>query len=57
MSKSNFLAFYRMDQSMVNDYPIIDWSEIPAKSKTIKYPMAGGTSHEVTLGIYDLKNM
>ena len=54
--KSNFLAFYRMDQGMVNDYPIIDWASTPAKSKTIKYPMAGGTSHQVTLGIYDVKN-
>ncbi len=54
--KSNYLAFYRMDQSMVNDYPIIDWSDIPATSKNIKYPMAGGTSHQVTIGIYDLKN-
>lgn len=54
--KSNFLAFYRMDQGMVNDYPIIDWATTPAKTKTIKYPMAGGTSHQVTLGIYDIKN-
>lgn len=54
--KANFLAFYRMDQSMVNDYPIIDWSTTPATSKNIKYPMAGGTSHQVKLGIYDLKN-
>ncbi len=22
--KGNFLAFYRMDQSMVNDYPVVD---------------------------------
>jgi len=54
--QSNFLAFYRMDQSMVDDYPVIDWSVTPAKSKNIKYPMAGGTSHQVKLGIYDIKN-
>lgn len=54
--KSNYLAFYRMDQGMVNDYPIIDWASTPAKTKTIKYPMAGGTSHQVTIGVYDLKN-
>ncbi|SHM72151.1 dipeptidyl-peptidase-4 [Chitinophaga jiangningensis] len=48
----NQLAFYRMDQRMVNDYPIIDWSVVPAKSNLIKYPMAGGKSHEVTLGVY-----
>ncbi len=51
--KGNLLAFYRMDQRMVNDYPIIDWGETPAKNNDIKYPMAGGTSHQVTLGIYN----
>lgn len=50
------LAFYRMDQSMVSDYPIIDWNSYPAKNQNIKYPMAGGKSHEVTLGVYDASN-
>ena len=54
--KGNYLAFYRMDQSPVTDYPIIDWTSRPAKNKNIKYPMAGNPSHFVTLGIYDLKN-
>lgn len=53
--KGNFLAFYRMDQSPVTDYPIIDWTSRPAKNVNIKYPMAGNNSHYVTLGIYDLK--
>jgi dipeptidyl-peptidase-4 len=47
------LAFYRMDQTMVADYPIIDWTQMPAKSVNIKYPMAGGTSHQVTIGVYN----
>ncbi|MBI5856115.1 MAG: DPP IV N-terminal domain-containing protein [Sphingobacteriales bacterium] len=47
------LAFYRMDQSMVTDYPIIDWSVRPAKAELIKYPMAGDKSHHVTVGIYN----
>ena len=47
------LAFYRMDQSMVADYPIIDWSQRPAKNENIKYPMAGDKSHQVTLGVYN----
>jgi dipeptidyl-peptidase-4 len=51
--KGNFLAFYRMDQRMVNDYPVIDWSSVPAKNKDIKYPMAGGTSHQVILGVFN----
>jgi dipeptidyl-peptidase-4 len=52
--KGNFLAFYRMDQSMVTDYPIIDWTTRPAKNVNIKYPMAGNKSHHVTLGIYNV---
>lgn len=47
------LAFYRMDQSMVADYPIVDWSSHPAKNVNIKYPMAGGKSHQVTVGVYN----
>ncbi|MBK9531301.1 MAG: S9 family peptidase [Chitinophagaceae bacterium] len=50
------LAFYRMDQSMVTDYPVIDWTKYPAVNENIKYPMAGGKSHHVTLGIYDAVN-
>lgn len=53
--EGNYLAFYRMDQSMVEDYPIIDWSTVPATNKFIKYPFAGRTSHQVTLGIYNIK--
>ncbi|WP_234110280.1 S9 family peptidase [Chryseobacterium sp. R2A-55] len=49
------IAFYRMDQTMVTDYPIIDWSVVPAVNRNIKYPMAGTKSHHVTLGIYDLR--
>lgn len=49
----NQLAFYRMDQQMVADYPITDWSVTPAKANNIKYPMAGRTSHQVTLGVYN----
>ena len=47
------LAFYRMDQSMVADYPIINWSKTPAENENIKYPMAGGKSHHVTIGVYN----
>jgi dipeptidyl-peptidase-4 len=47
------LAFYRMDQSMVADYPIIDWSQRPAKNENIKYPMAGDKSHHVTVWVYN----
>ncbi|WP_027388461.1 S9 family peptidase [Chryseobacterium gregarium] len=52
---SESVAFYRMDQTMVADYPIIDWSVTPAVNHNIKYPMAGQTSHQVTLGIFNMK--
>lgn len=52
-NNGKLLAFYRMDQSMVPDYPIIDWSERPAKVNNIRYPMAGDRSHHVTVGIYN----
>ena len=53
------LAFYRMDQSMVADYPLVDVPELDDSSRVIaeaapeKYPMAGQTSHEVTVGVLD----
>lgn len=52
--EGDLLAFYRMDQRMVTDYPIIDWTVRPAKNNNIKYPMAGDKSHEVTVGIYNV---
>jgi dipeptidyl-peptidase-4 len=52
----NYLAFYRMDQTMVTDYPILDLQSQPAKALNIKYPMAGGKSHHVTVGVYNIKS-
>ncbi|TCC96613.1 S9 family peptidase [Pedobacter hiemivivus] len=52
-NSGKLLAFYRMDQSMVTDYPIIDWTTRPAQNVNIKYPMAGDKSHQVTLGVYN----
>ena len=49
------LAFYRMDQSMVTDYPQVDIFPRNAAYEPDKYPMAGMTSHKVTVGVYDLK--
>ncbi|HAQ65038.1 MAG TPA: S9 family peptidase [Bacteroidales bacterium] len=54
--KGNFLAFYRMDQTMVPDYPIVDITTRIATEKPVKYPMAGENMHEVTLGIYNLSS-
>jgi dipeptidyl-peptidase-4 len=52
--KGNALAFYRMDQTAVTEYPVINWSETPATVKMVKYPFAGNTSHHVTLGVYNI---
>ena len=60
------LAFYRMDQSMVTDYPQVNIPEIDyfnhpetqsciATAAPDKYPMAGETSHKVTVGVFDTK--
>jgi dipeptidyl-peptidase-4 len=51
----NFLAFYRKDETMVADYPIVDINTRIATVVPEKYPMAGEKSHHVTLGVYDLK--
>lgn len=48
------LAFYRMDQSMVTDYPQVNLFTHIAAHEPDKYPMAGQTSHEVTVGVYDV---
>ena len=50
------LAFYRMDQSMVTDYPQVDIFHRTAEYEPDKYPMAGETSHQVTVGIYHVEN-
>lgn len=51
-----YLAFYRKDESMVKDYPLVDFMTREADETPIKYPMAGMTSHQVTIGIYDVEN-
>ena len=48
------LAFYRMDQSMVTDYPQVNIFPRSAAYEPDKYPMAGMTSHKVTVGVYDI---
>ncbi len=50
------LAFYRMDQSMVVDYPLVNTKAREAEVRNIKYPMAGMQSHWVTVGVWDTHN-
>lgn len=54
--KGNMLAFYRMDERMVTDYPIVNVGTCVATVEPFKYPMAGMKSHEVTVGVYRLSD-
>jgi dipeptidyl-peptidase 4 len=47
------LAFYRMDERMVTQYPIYQLDTMPATVRNIRYPYAGSKSHQVTIGVYD----
>lgn len=47
------LAFYRIDQSEVADYPLVDIYNPIATASPEKYPMAGSKSQKVSLGIFN----
>ncbi|MEA3444011.1 MAG: DPP IV N-terminal domain-containing protein [Bacteroidota bacterium] len=51
--KGNLLAFYRKDETMVTKYPLVNINERVAELENIYYPMAGMTSHHVTVGVYN----
>lgn len=51
--QGTLLAFYRMDQSMVTDYPMVDIAHRVAQPAPEKYPMAGMTSHKVSVGVFN----
>jgi dipeptidyl-peptidase-4 len=53
--QGNKLAFYQKDENQVTDYPIIDYNTTPASVNNIKYPMAGGPSELVSVGVADLE--
>ena len=53
--KGNYIAFYRKDESMVRDYPLVDFMTREAECTPVKYPMAGMTSHHVKLGVYNIR--
>jgi dipeptidyl-peptidase 4 len=48
------LAFYRMDESMVTEYPVYILDSMPAVARQIRYPYAGAKSHHVTIGVFDI---
>lgn len=64
-SKGNKLAYYKLFEGMVTNYSLMDIESLPADaSKTVsttnvnqmKYPMAGNTSHEAKVFVYNFKN-
>lgn len=54
--KGNKLAFYKKDESMVTDYPLVDITTRIAELKNTKYPMAGMKSHHASVGVYNVKD-
>ena len=49
------LGFYEMDESMVTDYPLVNYNPVPAEVNLIKYPMAGQKSHHAKTGIFHVE--
>ncbi len=54
--KGNYIAFYRKDERMVSDYPLVDYMPRVAEHNSIKYPMAGMDSEHVTVGVYTISS-
>ncbi len=54
--RGNYLAFYRKDESQVDDYPLVDITETPARLHNIKYPMNGRGSEEPGVGVFDMQS-
>ncbi len=50
------LGFYEMDERMVTDYPLANYSTKPGKVDLIKYPMAGQASHHAKVGLFSTEN-
>ena len=48
------LAFYKMDERMVDQYPITELEKSSTTIHNIHYPMAGNKSHKVSVGIYNV---
>lgn len=51
--EGNLLAFYRMDQSMVPNYPQVNINTRIATTFACKYPMAGEKCHKVSIGVFN----
>ncbi|MFI5221841.1 MAG: DPP IV N-terminal domain-containing protein [Bacteroidia bacterium] len=49
----NKIAYYKMYEGMVSDYPIMDFKNSNIAVNPTKYPMAGGASHQAKIWVKD----
>lgn len=52
--KSNYLAYYYRNETMVAEYPLVNPFARIAEAAMIRYPMAGETSEQVLVKIYSV---
>lgn len=52
--KGSMLAFYRKDERKVPEYPLVNIMTTPATTEMIRYPMAGGPSEIIGVGIFNI---
>lgn len=50
-----FIAYYRMDDSEIEDYPLLHLNGQNTKVELIRYPKAGGANQTVKIAIYDIE--
>ncbi len=50
-----YMALYKIDQTEVESYPLVQITAPIAQATPIKYPMVGRASQKVQIGIYDTK--
>lgn len=50
------LCFYRKDERMVTNYPLVDVTARVGKVVNTRYPMAGERSEEVSVGVFDVRD-
>lgn len=50
------LAFYQKDETDVFNYPLVNYQQVPAEVRYIKYPMAGQKSEKIDVGVYDINS-
>ena len=51
---NSLIAFYRKDESLVTDFPLLDITTRTGSLKNLKYPMNGMDSEKTDLGIYTI---